>query len=82
MNGIGKIEMQLPYSSVLSEKLISEVSRLLQYPTSPETANSIYLSQAQHKRSLLELQGMGKKIWKHTDPKVYIDSLRGEWDAG
>ena len=32
------------------------------------------------KRSILELRGLGKEIWKGVDPQKYVDSLREEWD--
>ena len=32
------------------------------------------------KRSLLELQGLGKEIWQGVDAQEYIDELRDEWD--
>ncbi len=32
------------------------------------------------KRSLLELQGLGKEIWQGVDAQEYINELRDEWD--
>ena len=31
------------------------------------------------KRSILELQGLGKKIWRDIDPQEYIDRERDSW---
>ena len=33
-----------------------------------------------HSRSLLELEGLGAKIWPGIDAQAYVDELRGEWD--
>ena len=33
-----------------------------------------------HSRSLRELEGLGKVIWKGIDPQVYVTELRKEWD--
>ena len=33
------------------------------------------------KRSLKELQGLGKEIWEGVDAQEYINELRNEWDA-
>ena len=30
---------------------------------------------------ILDLEGMGREIWKGIDPKDYIEGLRKEWDA-
>ena len=32
------------------------------------------------KRSLSELQGLGKEIWQGVDAQEYINELRDEWD--
>ena len=32
------------------------------------------------KRSLFELQGLGKEIWQGVDAQEYINELRDEWD--
>ena len=32
------------------------------------------------KRSLLELEGLGKEIWKGIDAQEYVNELRNEWD--
>jgi hypothetical protein len=31
-------------------------------------------------RSLLELDGLGREVWRGVDPKRYINRLRNEWD--
>ena len=37
-------------------------------------------SQDTKKRSILELRGLGKEIWKGVDAQKYVDGLREEWD--
>jgi len=32
------------------------------------------------KRSLLELEGLGKDIWEGIDAQEYVNELRREWD--
>ncbi|MGI8788159.1 MAG: hypothetical protein ACR2HG_10400 [Pyrinomonadaceae bacterium] len=32
------------------------------------------------KRSLLELEGLGKEIWNGIDAQEYVDELRNEWE--
>ncbi len=32
------------------------------------------------KRSLLELEGLGKEIWEGIDAQEYVNELRNEWD--
>jgi hypothetical protein len=34
----------------------------------------------QKKRSLLELEGLGKDIWEGVDAQEYVNELRREWD--
>lgn len=33
-----------------------------------------------HKRSLMELHGLGAEIWEGIDAQEYVDELRKEWD--
>ncbi len=33
------------------------------------------------KRSLLELEGLGKEIWEGVDAQEYVNELRNEWDC-
>jgi hypothetical protein len=32
------------------------------------------------KRSIMELHGLGKEIWKGIDAQEYVNELRNEWD--
>jgi hypothetical protein len=36
---------------------------------------------AESKRSILELQGLGKEIWKGIDAQEYINQERDSWNA-
>ncbi len=38
-------------------------------------------SQPRARRSILELQGLGKKIWQDIDAQEYIDRERASWDG-
>jgi hypothetical protein len=35
---------------------------------------------ARHRRSILELAGLGKEIWEGVDAQEYVNKLRDEWD--
>jgi hypothetical protein len=35
----------------------------------------------QRRRSILELQGLGKEIWSSIDVQQYIDQERASWDG-
>ncbi|MGB2727469.1 MAG: hypothetical protein WBD09_03195 [Halobacteriota archaeon] len=36
---------------------------------------------SQPRRSILELQGLGKEIWQGVDAQKYIDRERASWDG-
>ena len=36
---------------------------------------------AKTRRSILELQGMGKNMWKNIDAKEYVDKERASWNG-
>ncbi|MFO7877338.1 MAG: hypothetical protein R6U55_12230 [Desulfovermiculus sp.] len=36
--------------------------------------------QSKEKRSILELRGLGKELWKNVDAADYIDNERQTWD--
>ena len=38
------------------------------------------LAQPLHRRSLLELRGLGKEIWKEIDAATYVRRERDSWD--
>lgn len=35
----------------------------------------------QRRRSILDLQGLGKEIWRDIDPQGYIDRERNSWNG-
>jgi hypothetical protein len=35
----------------------------------------------QKRRSILELQGLGKEVWQDIDPEEYIDRERDSWNG-
>jgi len=52
------------------KQLLDSLSDLVnQHPDEPE------------KRSILELQGLGKEIWKNIDTDKYIDQERNSWNG-
>jgi hypothetical protein len=34
----------------------------------------------EHKRSIMELRGLGAEIWQGIDAQEYVNELRKEWD--
>ena len=36
----------------------------------------------EHRRSLLELEGLGAELWGSVDAQAYVERLRHEWDGG
>ncbi len=38
-------------------------------------------SSAKPRHSLLELEGLGKEIWRGVDPQKYVDEERNSWDG-
>lgn len=35
----------------------------------------------QHKRSILELEGLGKEVWNGIDAQEYVNQERGRWNG-
>jgi hypothetical protein len=60
---------QLPVAERL--RLLAMVARDLASETRPAE---------QPKRSIMELHGLGKDIWKGKDAQEYVDQMRDEWD--
>jgi hypothetical protein len=83
MTVVAERELTAPYSHVVSENAVREVTRLLQTGEELGHPTSVALSQslASRRRSILELEGLGKEVWEGVDPKRYIDELRNEWDS-
>jgi len=68
-------ELDAPYDYVVSEQVVGDVLRLLK-----ATSIALSVTGQEKRRSILELEGLGKEIWEGVDPKKYIDELRDEWD--
>lgn len=72
-----------PYNYVQMEKVVSVAVELLglDKSLSGTAASSIYIArQTLRTNSLLELKGLGKRLWKEMDAQDYIDDLRDEWN--
>lgn len=71
-----------PYNYVYTEEVISDVVELLSFDRSLSGTepSSVYIArQKLSANSLLELKGLGKRLWKDIDAQQYIDNLRDEW---
>lgn len=72
-----------PYEYVHTEDVISHVIELLEIDQTPSGTGSTSIIIAQERegrRSLLELRGLGKELWKGEDAQEYVDRLRKEWE--
>ncbi len=69
-------EVRSSYKHVISQSVVSDVIRLLD-----ETLVSrIAVQEDPYRPSIMELQGLGRELWKGIDAERYINELRDEWD--
>lgn len=47
--------------------------------TVPQVPSDGYTSASREKHSILELRGLGKKIWQDIDAQEYVDQERASW---
>lgn len=79
---LAETDIYAAYAWVVSQEAVKDVVKLLQ----PEPARSGTTSvsrlcvESEPRRSLLDLEGLGKEIWRGVDPKSYVSELRDEWD--
>jgi hypothetical protein len=72
--------MQLPYEDVLRN--VESLSRAEQLRLMSELADYLRAHSAPESRtSILELQGLGKEIWKGIDAQGYVDGERAAWNG-
>jgi hypothetical protein len=72
-----------PYEYVHTEDVISHAIELLgidQTPSGTGPTSIIIAQERQGRRSLLELRGLGKGLWKGEDAQEYVNRLRKEWE--
>ena len=51
-------------------RLLEDLAALVRRQVAPQT-----------RRSILELQGLGKEIWRNVDAQEYIDRERASWNG-
>ena len=76
-------ELDAPYIYVTSEQALADVRRLLEVVAVGGGGSTSVVLSAKDRgkgRSILELEGLGKEIWKGVDPKEYVEELRNEWN--
>ena len=72
--------MQLPYEDVL--RSVESLTRAEQLRLMSELADYLRIHAAPEARtSILELQGLGKEIWKGIDAQAYVDGERAAWNG-
>ena len=69
-----------PYQEIL-HRAQAELSAEEQNQLSAELAQSAAHNRNGKRRSLLELEGLGKEVWKGIDPDEYIAQERDSWDG-
>ena len=69
---------KIPYEYVCTPDVISHAIELLKIGQTPSTS-IIIAQEEQGTRSLLELRGLGKELWKGEDAQEYVNKLRREW---
>ena len=69
------------YDYVVSVEVVQDARRLLQATRSAGVSSAVWRSHPIQRRSILDLEGMGREIWHGVDAREYIDQLREEWDA-
>lgn len=75
--------LRAPYEYVHTEDVISHAIELLgidQTPSGTGSTSIIIAQGTQGRRSLLELRGLGKGLWKGEDAQEYVNRLRKEWE--
>jgi hypothetical protein len=76
------MNVRTPYQYVQMESVIADVKGLLTLgqSLSGTGSTSVTIMQKYYRSdSLLKLRGLGKEIWKGSNPQQYIDQLRDEW---
>lgn len=72
-------ELNAPYPYVVSDEAVADVRRLLLIVPNHSVSQDAW-DVRPRERSLLELEGLGREIWKGIDPELYIEGLRDEWN--
>ncbi|MCK4341362.1 MAG: hypothetical protein KAY37_06535 [Phycisphaerae bacterium] len=82
MTAVTARELDAPYQYVVVEQAVSDVARLLVVEAQEELVVSDWYWRIRpgHRRSILELEGLGAELWAGVDAKQYIDELGNEWD--
>jgi len=71
------------YDYVQTEKVISDVIKLLRLDQTPSGTGPTSIIIAREKSgaaNLLRLKGLGKNLWRGIDAQEYINKLREEWE--
>lgn len=82
MTAVTARELDAPYQYVVVRQAVSDVARLLVVEAQEELVVSDWYWRVRrgHRRSILDLEGLGAEIWAGVDAKQYIDEMRNEWD--
>ncbi len=74
-------ELRADYSHVVSGSAVREAQRLLDMARAGRDHSVVWICLEHERASILNLEGLGREIWRGVDPKDYVNQLRGEWDA-
>jgi hypothetical protein len=67
---LGVLQQILQLSADDQQKLLAEYQAVVQSP-----------APSAPRRSIMELQGLGKEIWQGIDAQRYVDEERATWDG-
>jgi hypothetical protein len=71
--------MATPYENILRN--VESLSREEQLRLISDLAEHLRVHPLESQRSILELQGLGKEIWRGMDAQEYVDSERASWNG-
>ena len=69
-----------PYDDIL-KRAREELSKAEQIKLVDELAQHTARQNGSKKRSILELEGLGKELWEGIDPDEYVAKERDSWDG-
>lgn len=69
-----------PYDDIL-KRAREELSKAEQIKLVDELAQHAARQNGSKKRSIMELEGLGKELWEGIDPDEYVAKERDSWDG-
>jgi len=73
-------ELHASYPNVVSDDTVRDILGLLTLGLENSTSVSTLVPEQEPRRSILDLEGLGREVWEGIDPKQYVSELRNEWN--